>query len=53
MFAVHCPQHGTRVLLDLTSIESIVSRSRGLDVHYRCYCGYEGVWTTGHKAAAT
>ncbi len=52
MFDVYCPQHGTRVLLDLTSIESIVSTNRGLNVHYRCHCGYEGVWTTGHKAAA-
>lgn len=52
MFDVYCPQHGSRVLLDLTSIDSIVHTTLGLDVHYRCYCGHEGVWTTGHKVAA-
>ncbi len=51
MFDIYCPQHGTRVLLDLTSIESIVITTAGLDVHYQCHCGYRGVWATGHAAA--
>lgn len=52
MFDIYCPQHGTRVLLDLTSIESMVDTDTGLDVHFRCHCGYRGVWKTGHAVAA-
>jgi hypothetical protein len=53
MFDIYCPQHGSRVLLDVTALESIDDTDAGLAVHYHCTCGYEGVWVTGHKAAAS
>jgi hypothetical protein len=44
MFSVECPGHGSRVLLGLESIETLVSTPDGLEVHWRCTCGEQGVW---------
>jgi hypothetical protein len=44
MFAPYCPNHDAQVLLFADNIESIASANGGFDVHYRCTCGYRGVW---------
>jgi hypothetical protein len=44
MFAPYCPVHGSRVLLSLDDIERLEHTSNGIAVHYRCLCGYRGVW---------
>ena len=48
MFDVHCPGHGKRVILFAQHIQSIRNTREGIEVHYRCFCGHEGVWRTGH-----
>ena len=47
MFDIYCPEHGSRVLLFTNDIEEIRNTKRGIEVHYRCTCGYRGVWLTG------
>ena len=50
MLSVQCPRHGRPVLLDLRQICRIVNTDSGIEVHYSCTCGHEGVWLTGAKA---
>jgi len=50
MLSVQCPQHDRAVLLDLRQIRGVVNTDRGIEVHYRCTCGHEGVWLTGARA---
>lgn len=52
MFAPFCPVHGSRVLLFAGNIRAIRNSSDGIEVHYRCTCGHEGVWRTGRSARA-
>ncbi len=47
MFDIYCPDHGSRILLFANDIEEIRNTERGIEVHYRCTCGYRGVWITG------
>lgn len=47
MFDVYCPNHGCRVLLFSSDIEATANTREGIEVHYRCFCGYRGVWLTG------
>lgn len=47
MFDVYCPEHGSRILLFANDIEEIRNTENGVEVHYRCPCGYQGVWLTG------
>ena len=49
MFAIDCPCHGRRVLLNLSDIERIDNTSRGIEVHYICSCGHHGLWLTGRR----
>lgn len=51
MFDVHCPNHGSRVLLFSSDIEATANTREGIEVHYRCFCGYRGVWLTGRRSA--
>ena len=51
MFAMYCPDHGTRVLLTRSNIDAMVNTERGIEVAYHCTCGHRGVWITGRKAA--
>ncbi len=54
MFDVYCPDHGSRVLLFSQDIETILNTQKGMEVHYRCFCGHRGVWLTGrilHEAS--
>jgi hypothetical protein len=52
VFAVYCPHHGSRVLLCADDIETIVNGPRGIDVHWRCPCGWAGVLRTGAELMA-
>jgi len=42
MITVTCPRHGTRVLLDLSQLESLQRKPSGFEVRYRCSCGHHG-----------
>jgi hypothetical protein len=45
MFAVYCPRHQRRVLLDTSNIVSLTGAPDGqFVIGYRCTCGYEGQW---------
>ena len=50
MFAVHCPRHGTRVLIWSSGVESVRNTEHGIEVDYRCTCGHRGTWLTGRRA---
>lgn len=52
MFAPYCPVHGSRVLLFDDNIERIVRTSEGLQIAYRCNCGYQGLWSPGDSRSA-
>lgn len=47
MFAPYCPNHGHRVLLFVEDIVAVDATPLGIEVTYRCWCGYEGVWLSG------
>lgn len=49
MFAVFCPGHGRRVLLSAHDIVALRHGPEGMEVHFRCTCGREGVWRTGGR----
>lgn len=42
MFSVHCPTHGTEVLLSERRIVRIEPAEGGHELHWRCWCGTEG-----------
>jgi hypothetical protein len=46
-FAVDCPRHRTKVLLFTHDVTAVRTTPRGIEVHYRCFCGHEGVWLSG------
>ena len=50
MFAVHCPSHGSRVLIFSSGVERVRNTERGIEVDYRCTCGQRGTWLTGRAA---
>ena len=49
MFSVHCPQHGSEVLLTERRIESLRNTQSGIEVHWVCYCGHRGSLLTGRR----
>lgn len=49
MFAPFCPVHGSRVLLFSENIRSVRNTDHGIDIYYRCNCGYLGIWHTGRS----
>ena len=49
MFSVHCPRHGTEVLLGERRIDSIRNSAAGIEVRWVCYCGHEGSFLTGRR----
>jgi hypothetical protein len=51
-FAVDCPRHHTRVLLFTHDVTKVQTTPRGIEVHYRCFCGHEGVWLTESASPA-
>ncbi len=52
MFDIYCPQHGSRVLLGFSAIDSVANTDAGIRVSFHCTCGYRGVWVTGRQAEA-
>ena len=42
MFSVHCPTHGTEVLLSERRIEAVESVAGGHLLRWRCWCGTTG-----------
>ena len=52
MFTVHCTGHGGRVLLDESSITSLVNAGGTIEMHWRCSCGTEGVDLLGSLAGS-
>jgi hypothetical protein len=42
MFSVHCPTHGTEVLLSERRIEAIAPTAGGHALRWRCWCGTTG-----------
>jgi len=49
MFSVHCPRHGTSVLLGPDQIVRIVNTALGIELHWRCWCGEVGVEPIEHE----
>jgi hypothetical protein len=47
MFSVHCPRHGSEVLLSTRDIEGIDPTPAGIEVRWRCVCGHHGRTRTG------
>jgi hypothetical protein len=43
MFAVFCPTHDARILLGSRHIKHLENTDHGVHLHWRCYCGTEGV----------
>jgi hypothetical protein len=43
MFDVFCPRHQRQVLLGARSIEHLAHTGTGIELHFRCHCGHEGV----------
>jgi len=52
MFTVHCPTHGGAVLLSERAITRLVNTPHGIEMHWRCFCGTEGIELTGLLADA-
>jgi len=52
VFTAYCEKHEAPVLLFTHNITGLVNWVDGIDVHFRCLCGYEGVWRTGKGRAA-
>jgi len=50
MFTVHCPQHGSDVLLPERHIESLRNGDAGIEVRWVCYCGHRGSFLTGRRS---
>lgn len=51
MFAVHCPRHGTRVLLSERRIRAIHNTEAGIVVEAECYDGERVFVVTGRGAS--
>lgn len=47
MFAIDCPQHGSKVLIFMSGVKAIRNTDEGIEVDYRCTCGHRGTWRTG------
>jgi len=52
MFTVTCEIHDGVVLLPESHITRLVNTPRGIELHWRCYCGSEGVELTGALVSA-
>lgn len=46
MFPVYCPRHGQLVLLPYGHIR-VENTAAGIEVHFRCTCGHEGMERMG------
>ena len=55
MFLVYCPRHQAQMLLFVDDIVELINHDHGIDVHWRCSCGAEGVQhgVSRHRLART
>jgi hypothetical protein len=53
MFSVHCPRHGTEVLLTERHIVGLDPSDGDLTVRWVCWCGYRGSHHTGRRRPST
>ncbi len=51
MLRVHCPNHGSDVLIGVRGIDRIVNDEEGILVHWHCPCGGRGTVRTGRRPA--
>lgn len=47
MFSVHCPIHGSEVLLTERRIVGLDRSADGVTVRWECWCGHRGSHHTG------
>jgi hypothetical protein len=47
MFTVHCPRHGSEVLLSERRIVGLDASGDGMTVRWVCWCGHQGSHHTG------
>jgi hypothetical protein len=47
MFTVHCPRHGSEVLLNERRITALEPDEGRLKVRWVCWCGYQGSHRSG------
>jgi hypothetical protein len=47
MFTVHCPRHGSEVLLSESRIRGLEASTDGMTVRWECWCGHHGSHHTG------
>jgi len=47
VFSAPCPNHGGLVLMSTRNIEALVNTDTGIELRYRCSCGYRGTWHSG------
>ena len=52
MFTVHCPRHGSDVLLSESRILDIDNSGDRMRVTWRCWCGHLGSHHTGRSRRA-
>jgi hypothetical protein len=52
MFSVHCPRHGSEVLLSESRIRAIDMTGDGLTVRWECWCGHVGAHRAGRARRA-
>ena len=53
MFTVHCPRHGSDVLLNERRIVALEPDDGRLMVRWVCWCGYQGSHHTGRARRRT
>jgi hypothetical protein len=53
MFSVHCPRHGSEVLLSERHITGLEPTDGRLTVHWVCWCGHRGSHRAGRPRAAS
>jgi hypothetical protein len=53
MFTVHCPRHGSEVLLNERRIVALEPDDDRLKVRWVCWCGYRGSHRTGRSRRQT
>lgn len=49
MFTVHCPRHGSEVLLPEQRISALENDGDRLTVRWMCWCGHQGSHRTGRS----
>ena len=50
MFSIHCPRHGSEVLLFANAIRGMRNTLHGIEIDWICSCGQTGTLVTGRLA---